>query len=81
MIVHLMLTVPFYVNTFPLKRGISNLLCQITIMEGVKLNYNKYFKVIPGKYVQKFEGSYNIMREHIIREIVFEPSGNLQGDV
>ena len=56
-----MLTVSFYVNA-P-KSGISDHTSPMTIMEGVKLDYNKHFKVIPGEYAQTFEGSDNMMKE------------------
>ena len=56
MVVHILLTVSFYVNAFAPKSGISDHMSPMTIVEGVKLDYNKHFKVIPGKYAQTFEG-------------------------
>ena len=56
MIVHIILTVSFYVNVFSPKSGISDHLSPMTIVKGVKLDYNKHFKVILGEYAQTFEG-------------------------
>ena len=51
MLVHLLLTVLFYVSAFSFNSGIfSDYLSPMTIVEGVKLNYNKHFKVIPDEY-------------------------------
>ena len=56
MIVHMILMVSFYVNTFLPKSGISDHLSHMTIVEGVKPEHNKRFKVIPGKYAEIFKG-------------------------
>ena len=76
-----MLTVSFYVNAFSPKSRISDHMSPITIVEGVKLVYNKHVKVIPGKYSQTFEGLDNTMKEQTIRAITLGPAGNLQGGV
>ena len=76
-----MLTVSFYVNAFSPKSGISDHMSPMTIVEGVKLDYNKHFKVIPGEYAQTFEGSDNTMKEQTIGAIALGPAGNLQGGV
>ena len=81
MVVHIMLTVSFYVNAFALKSGISDHMSPMTIVEGVKLDYNKHFKVIPGEYAQTFEGLDNTMKEQTIGAIALGPAGNLQGGV
>lgn len=61
-----MLTVSFYVNAFSPKNKISDHMSSMTIVEGVKLDYNNKFKVIPGKYAQTFEGSDNTMMEKLL---------------
>ena len=66
MIVHIILTVSFYVNTFSPKSGILDHLRHRTIVEGVKLDYNKHFKLIPEKYAQTFQGPDNTMKENTI---------------
>ena len=76
-----MLTVSFCVNVFSLKSGISDHMSPMTIVEGVKLDYNKHFKVIPGEYAQNFEDSDNTMKKRTIGAIALGPSGNLQGGV
>ena len=45
----------------------------MTIVEGVKLDYHKYFKVIPGEYAQTFEGSDNTMKERTIGALALRP--------
>ena len=79
MVVHILLTVSFYVNAFAPKSGISDHTSPMTIVEGVKLDYNKHFKVIPGEYAQTFEGSDNTMKERTIGAIALGPAGNPQG--
>ena len=76
-----MLTVSFYVDAFAPKSGISDHVSTMTIVEGVKLDYNKHFKVIPGEYAQTFEGSDNTMKERTIGAIALGPAGNRQGGV
>ena len=58
-----MLTVSFYVNAFLPKSEISDHMSPMTIVEGVKLDYNKHFKVIPGEYAQTFESLDHTMKE------------------
>ena len=48
MMMHIMLTVSFYVNAFSTKSGISDHMSHMTIEEDGKLDYNKHFKVILG---------------------------------
>ena len=50
MMMHIKLTGSFNVNAFSPKSGISDHVSHMTIVEGVKLDYNKHFKVIPGEY-------------------------------
>ena len=77
-----MLTVSFYVNAISSpKSGISDHMSHMTIVEGVKLDYNKYFKVNSGEHAQTFEGSDNTMKVRTIGAIALGPSGNLQGGV
>ena len=81
MVANLMLKVSFYVNAFPFKSVVSFCVCPMAIMEGVKLDYNKHLKVIPGKYGQTFEGSDNTLKEPTIRAIALGPLENLLRDV
>ena len=76
-----MLTVSFYVNAFSPKSGISDHMSPMTIVEGVKLDYNKHFKVILCEYAQTFEGLDNTMKKQTIGAIALGPAGNLQGGV
>ena len=76
-----MLTLSFYVNAFSPKSGISDHMSPMTIVEGVKLDYSKHLKVIPGEYAQTFEGLDNTMKERTIGAIALGPAGNLQGGV
>ena len=76
-----MLTVSFYVNAFSPKSRISDHMSSMTIVEGLKLDYNKHFTVIPGEYAQTFEGLDNTMKEQTIGAIALGPARNLQGGV
>ena len=81
MVGHLMLTVSFSMNVFSPKSGISDHMSPMTILKGVKVDYNKHFKVIPGEYAQTFEGLDNTMKERTIGAIPLGPLGYLQGGV
>ena len=78
---HLLLTMSFYVNAFSPKSGISDHMSPMTIVEGVKLDYNKHVKVIPGEFAQTFVCLGNTMKKRTIGAIALGPLRNLQGGV
>ena len=50
MVIHLVLTVTFYVYAFVWKRDVSQILPPVTILEGIALDYILLFQVIFGEY-------------------------------
>ena len=48
MMIHLMVTVMFYISTFVWQKGVSHFLSPLTILEGVTLDNNFHFQVIFG---------------------------------
>ena len=58
-VIHLMITVNFYVNAFVWREGVSPVLPPVTIVEDLVVDYNKHFHVIFGKYIHTYEGTNN----------------------
>ena len=56
-----MKTVMFYVNAFVWKKGTSQVLLPLMIVEGTVLDYNLYFRVIFEEFAQTYEGTTNTM--------------------
>ena len=81
MVIHLLVTVMFYINAFVWKRGVSPFLSPLTILEGVVLDYNLHFQVIFGEYVHTYEVTTNDMKRRTVGAIALGPTGNLQGGV
>ena len=52
MVVHLLITVIFYINVFVWRSGASKALSPLAIVEGVSVDCNLHFKVIFGEFVQ-----------------------------
>ena len=80
MVIHLMITVNFYVNAFVWRQGILPILPPVTL-EGLVVDYNKHFHVIFGKYMHTYEGTDNTMKFRTVGALTLGPSGNLQGGV
>ena len=78
-VVELMFTVMFYLNAFPWPEGVSQTLSPASIVEGIKLDYNKHFRAIFGEYALVYEGTDNTMSERMTGAIALGPTGNLQG--
>ena len=55
MVIHMLMTVVFYMNAFVWDQGVSEHLPPVTLIEGLVLDYWKHFHVIPGEYVHTFE--------------------------
>ena len=81
MVIHLVLTVTFYVNTFVWKCGVSQILPPVKNLEGIALDYNLHFQVIFGEYVHMYNSTDNTMKSRTTGAIALGPSGNLQGGV
>jgi hypothetical protein len=81
MVIHLLITVMFYINAFIWKKGVSPFLSPLTILEGVVLDYNLHFQVIFGEYAQTYEVTTNDMKRRTVGAIALGPTGNLQGGI
>ena len=81
MIRQLMRTVVFYINAFVWRKGVSQVLPPITIVEGLKPNFKKHFHVIFGEYMMTYEGTTNGMDSRTTGAIALGPSTNIQGGI
>ena len=77
----LMITVMFYLNAFAWKDGVSDIQPPVTIVEGVKLDFNKHFHVIFGECLHTHEDTANSLEPQTVEAIVLGPSSNLQGGI
>ena len=80
-VIHLMITIHFYVNDFVWREGVSPVLSPVTIVEGLVVDYNKHFHVIFGEYIHTYEGTDNTMKLCTVGSLALGPFGNLQGGV
>ena len=71
--------VVFWLNAFPVDRGISRLLSPYTIMTGLTVNYSVHCRFVFGEYVQTHEEHDNSMAPRTIGAIALGPAGNVQG--
>ena len=81
MVIHLLTTVMFYINAFVWRKGVSQYLTPLTILEGVVLDYNLHFQVIFGEYVDTYDETTNTMKSRTVTAIALGPNGNLQGGI
>ena len=81
MVIHLLVTVMFYINAFIWRKGVSPFLSPLTILEGVVLDYNLHFQVIFGEYAHTYEVTTNTMKRRTVGAIALGPTGNLQGGI
>ena len=58
-VVKLITTIVFYINTFIWTKGILDTLPPLIIVEGTVINYHLHFKVIYSEYLQTYKGTYN----------------------
>jgi hypothetical protein len=80
-VIHLLITVMFYINAFVWRKGVSQYLSPLTILEGVVLDYSLHFQVIFGEYAQSYEDTTNTMKSRTVGAIALGPNGNLQGGI
>ena len=80
-VVHSLKIVVFYINCFVQKKGTSQILSPLTIVEGTVVNFNLYFRVIFEEFVQTFKRTNNIMISRTADTIALEPNRNLQGRI
>ena len=81
MVIHLMITVNFYMNTFVWRKGVSQILPPITIVTGLVPDFKKHFHVLYGEYCNTYEGTTNTMKLRTVGALALGPSGNTQGGV
>ena len=81
MVMQLMRTVVFYINCFVWRKGVSQVLSPITIVEGLKVDFYKHFHVIFGEYLMTYDGTTNTMTKRTTGAIAMGPSDNLQGGI
>ena len=81
MVTHLLVTVMFYINAFVWRKGVSQFLSPLTILEGVVLDYNLHFQVIFGEYAHTYEATTNTTKSRTVGALALGPTGNLQGGV
>jgi len=81
MVIHLLTTVIFYINAFVWRKGVSQYLSPLTILEGVVLDYNLHFQVIFGEYVHTYDETTNTMKARTVTAIALGPNDNLQGGI
>ena len=71
----------FYINAFVWRKGVSQFLSPLTILEGIVLDYNLHFQVIFGEYAHTYESTTNTAKSRTVGAIALGPTGNLQGGV
>ena len=81
MVIHLLITVTFYINALVWKNSVSQFLCPATIVEGLTLDYNTHFHVLYGEYIHTYEGTTNTLKHRTVGDIALGPSDNSQGGV
>jgi len=79
MVIHLMYSSVFWLNTFPHDNGASNTMSPRYIVMGRHINYCKHVKMEFGAFIQMHEAHTNDMEARTIGAICLGPSGNEQG--
>jgi hypothetical protein len=69
----------FWINCFPHKNGIHNMLSTQTIVMGSKIDFNKHCRLQFGSYVQMHQPHNNSLLPRTAGAIVLRPTGNEQG--
>jgi hypothetical protein len=79
MVVELIYYSVFWLNTFPARDGISDILSPRSIVTGSQIDFNKHCKLEFGAYVQAHEEHDNTMTTRTTGAIALRPTGNAQG--
>jgi hypothetical protein len=69
----------FWINLFPVKSGLSSHVIPLTIITGLTIDFNTYFPLEFGAYVQTHEAHGNNMSPRTIGAICLGPRGSIQG--
>eukprot|EP00957_Ditylum_brightwellii_P046336 3516129-Ditylum_brightwellii.AAC.1 len=78
-LVELVNFVVFWLNVFLPSAGVSKTLSPRTIITGLEVDYDKYYQLEFGKYVQTHEVHNNSMATGTTGAIALRPTGNSQG--
>jgi len=79
LIVEMVSNCVFWLNSFPRRDGVHNILSPRAIMTGQKIHYDKHCRLEFGTYVQVHEKHNNSMDSRTSGAIALSPSGNEQG--
>ena len=79
LIIEMVYTSVFWINSFPHADGVSKLLSPRAIVIGLQLDYNKHCQLEFGTYVQTHEEHDNSMTTRTTGALALRPTGNVQG--
>ena len=79
MLVELVYFCVFWLNSFPAKDGISDILIPRAIFHGTNIDYNKHTKLEYGTYVQSHEEHDSTMETRTIGAIELHPTRIIHG--
>jgi hypothetical protein len=80
MVAHMVYFSVFWLNSFPIKDGISSNVSPRTIIAGLTINFLVHCQLEFGSYVQTHEIKDNSMSPRTIGAICLGPKENVQGD-
>ena len=79
LIIEMVCTINFWLNSFPSNNGISDVLSPRAIVTGSSLDFNKHCQIEFGSYVQTHEDHDNSMSTRTVGALALRPTGNAQG--
>jgi hypothetical protein len=79
LVVQMVSTCDFWLNSFPPKDCISRNINPRELITGVKIDYNTHIQAEFGEYVQVHEEHDNTMHTQTTGAIAAKPTGNAQG--
>ena len=79
MVVELIYSSVFWLNTFPVNDGVSDTMSPRLIILGMKIDYDKHCKIEYGAYAQSHDEHDNSMATRTTGAIALRPTGNNQG--
>ena len=77
----LMNIVGFHENIFVWLKGASSMMAPLNDVEGTFLDFNLYFRVMVGEFMQTYEVTTNDESPRLIDSIALGPNDNLQGGI
>lgn len=79
MIIEMVSLSVFWLNAFPMRRGISPMLSPCTIITGATIDFTQHCQLKFGEYAQVDEEHDNSMASHMTGAIALHPTGDAQG--